>query len=162
MTPEILQWLSEIRRQIPDGASILEIGAAELNGSARSILAEGAAEYLGVDNAAGPGVDLVTDAETMHLNRQFDVVVCCETLEHTRNPLAVIERMKAHLKSGGLLIVTTPGNGVGEHFCPRDYYRFMPNFFEDILFSDMEIIRFDQPTGAGQSGPTMMGIGRKP
>ena len=161
MIPEILTWLESVRtRFVQPGAAVLEIGSLDVNGSARTVFQPGAAEYLGVDRAAGAGVDMVADAATLDLGRQFDVVLCCETLEHTRDPFAIIERLKAHLRPGGLLIVTTPGNGFGEHFFPRDYFRFMPNFYEDILFDGMEILEIAQIQGAGQTGPTMCGVGK--
>jgi SAM-dependent methyltransferase len=169
MIPEILTWLRSVKdRFIPNTGRVLEIGSRNVNGSPRSIFTD-AVEYLGVDSEDGPGVDVVSDGIDFvaHPNNPdefswwFDLVICCETLEHATDPFAIVETLKYHLKHGGLLIVTTPGNGFGEHFYPRDYFRFMPNFYEDILFAGMEVLEITQIQGEGQTGPTLCGIARK-
>ena len=160
MTPEILEWLETVRERFcPQQCTVLEVGSMDVNGSARTAFGD-AVEYLGVDQEAGPGVDLICNAHDLAIGRTFDVVLCCETLEHDTDPLTTIRQMKAHVAPGGLLVVTTPGNGFGEHFCPRDYFRFMANFYEDILFDGMTILEIAQIQGAGQTGPTICGVSR--
>jgi SAM-dependent methyltransferase len=162
MTPEILTWLKSAKERFaPTPGSVLEVGSYDVNGSPRSVFGQ-ATEYLGIDRQEGPGVDLVADAATLDLGQKFGVVLCCETLEHTADPLRIVERLKSHVAPGGILIVTTPGNGFGEHFFPRDYYRFMPNFYEDILFDGMEILEIAQVRGKDEAGPSMCGIARMP
>lgn len=38
----------------------------------------------------------------------YDAIVSCEGLEHLGNPLLFLEHCRAHLKPGGMLIVSTP------------------------------------------------------
>lgn len=84
---------------------VLEIGSYDVNGSVRPLFA-GAERYHGIDIRPGPGVDEVADAATYRTNRRFDVVVCCETLEHAPDPAAVIQTAYDLLTPGGHLILT--------------------------------------------------------
>jgi SAM-dependent methyltransferase len=156
MTHYILQWLQGVRVRFvrePLG-SVLEIGSCIVNGSARSVFGD-AKRYVGVDCVAGDGVDTVADSHDLELPEQFDVVLCCEMLEHDRDPLATIATCRRHLAPAGLLIVTTPGNGFPEHRFPRDYWRLMPDAMEDIAFDGMEVLCLETIVG-----PTVCGVGR--
>lgn len=151
MTPEILSWLrSAKRRFVPANLDILEVGSYNINGTPREVFEADSATYLGIDRQDGPGVD----ANDMP-DRKFDTVICCECLEHDADPLATVRAMRERLKPGGLLIITTPYNGFGEHFFPRDYWRFMKNAYEDLFFAGMEIIELVEVLG-----PTLCGIAR--
>jgi SAM-dependent methyltransferase len=52
----------------------------------------------------------VGDVETIDLSyeRQFDIVVCGDVLEHLRNPWLVAERIRGWLKDDGLLVASVP------------------------------------------------------
>lgn len=65
-------------------------------------------------NAAAIGVPIVSAAELS--GRQFDVVTAIEVLEHTIDPLAELRRIRALLRPGGLLFLTT---GNAEPFAAR-------------------------------------------
>jgi len=55
------------------------------------------------------GYDAVcADVETMDLGRQFDVVVAGDLVEHLANHAAFLRRVRAHLKPGGVFVMTTP------------------------------------------------------
>jgi SAM-dependent methyltransferase len=152
MTPEILAWLESVKRRfIPHTGAILEVGSFDVNGSPRSVFAD-AESYLGIDQAEGPGVDRVTDAHWIRLPEKYDLVLCCEMLEHDSNPLATIETLRWHLKPGGILIVTSPGNGFQEHRYPRDYWRLMPDAYTGLIFAGMDVLEIRElpgPTTAG-------------
>jgi SAM-dependent methyltransferase len=155
MTPQILAWLATVKaRFIPTQWTILEVGAFNVNGSPRSVFVD-AIKYVGVDQDQGPDVDLVADAHTLSLGEKFDTVICCETLEHDTDPLLTVRRLREHLTPGGLLIITTPSNGFGEHFYPRDYWRFMRNAYEDLFFVGMETLELVEI-----EGPTLCGVAR--
>lgn len=64
------------------------------------------AEYLTVDIFPGPGVDVVADAADWRTDRLWDVVVCCETLEHTPRGKDIVDNAYRFLKGGGMLILT--------------------------------------------------------
>ena len=90
---------------ITKGALVLEIGSYNVNGSVRDLFA-GCTEYVGVDRCAGPGVDVVCDMHEYMPGRLFDIVVCCEVLEHDPRPKDAFHRMMDWLKPGGILIMT--------------------------------------------------------
>lgn len=118
MHPQVLHWvgrsITESGIQI-SGATILEFGSLDINGSVRSVLQQNASLYLGVDVQAGPGVDVVADAETFSYPQEFDIVVCCEVFEHTPRWREIISNSHHLLRTGGLFISTMAGEGRPPH-----------------------------------------------
>jgi SAM-dependent methyltransferase len=55
------------------------------------------------------------NAENFDLGQgQFDLVVSFQVIEHLYNPSAMLENVRAHLKPGGIFLVTTPNlSGLG-------------------------------------------------
>jgi SAM-dependent methyltransferase len=105
--------------------SVLEVGSYDVNGSVRDLFA---GPYIGVDMQAGPGVDRVMDAHALDFpDSAFDVVVCCEMLEHDPAFWLSLAEMGRVLCPGGRLVVTARGNGFPEHRFPEDHWRFMPD-----------------------------------
>jgi len=55
------------------------------------------------------GYDVVcADAQTVRLDKKYDVVVCGDLIEHVVNPGNLIETIGYHLKEDGIGIITTP------------------------------------------------------
>jgi len=136
MTHAILEWLQTQQPRIK--GRVLEVGSRNINGSPRSVIT--ADKYVGIDAIAGPDVDIVCNAHQLFRHfacESFDAVLCCEMLEHDDAPWITIQQIRGVLKSGGLLLVTTPGNGFHEHGYPKDYFRFMPDFYRDVIFANM-------------------------
>lgn len=107
--------------------TILEVGSRNVNGSIRGHLeAMQTKSYVGVDIEAGPGVDLVANLYTLGTawDSRQDVVLCLEVLEHLEDWRAAVNRLKALVKPGGLLIITTRRPGFIRHCHPHDYWRF--------------------------------------
>lgn len=97
-------------------SEVLEIGGQDMNGSVRGLFAP--ARYLCVDIAPGPGVDVVADAaewRPLDPDRLFDVVVCCEVLEHTPVWREILRTAYDVMRPGGRLIVTCAGPGRPVH-----------------------------------------------
>lgn len=102
----------------------LEVGSLDVNGSVRSMFT---GPYTGIDMRPGPGVDVVGTADALPFpDQSFDVVVSTEMLEHDPSPWRSLAEMKRVLRADGHLLITTRGNGFGEHLEPNDYWRFMP------------------------------------
>lgn len=124
------------------GKFVLEVGAMDVNGSLRSIAMQyQPARYVGVDIAAGPGVDEVCPAEA--LEQRFgadaaDVVISTEMLEHVFDWRRVIHNLKAVLKPGGVLLLTTRSKGFPLHGYPSDWWRFEIEDFQAI-FRDLQV-----------------------
>jgi SAM-dependent methyltransferase len=104
------------------GRRVVEVGACDVNGSARSLVV-GAASYLGVDIRPGPGVDVVMAGENLP-PACADVLVCTETLEHVGDWRAFLEGLGRALVPGGLLVLTCRGPGFPRHDHPEDHWRF--------------------------------------
>ncbi len=126
------------------GRSVLEVGARQVQQPWISlrphveVLRPG--QYVGVDIAAGAGVDIVCPAEQL-VDRfgaqSFDVVLCTEMLEHVEDWRTVISNLKRVLRPGGILLLTTRSVGFPYHAWPHDHWRFQ---LEDMreLFADCE------------------------
>ena len=99
------------------GKTVLEIGAYNVNGSVRPLFA-GCAQYIGIDRRPGPGVDVVGDGRRVDMpDGCADVVVCCETLEHTPRPWAIIMEAERLLRTDGVLILTAANPQRVPHGC---------------------------------------------
>lgn len=118
MHGEVMDWVSKsFNNWVADrkDLNILEIGSLDINGSVRSIFAQHAATYLGVDVQSGPGVDLVIDAAGMDTGPVFDVVVCAEVFEHAPEWREIVLRAHGNLVEGGIFIATMAGEGRPPH-----------------------------------------------
>lgn len=94
---------------------VLEIGSLDINGSIKKIFEYYTTEYIGIDPQAGPGVDIVTSGTEYSNPGYFDVVVTCETFEHTPEWKQIINQSYNNLKDGGLFIATMAGEGRHPH-----------------------------------------------
>lgn len=116
-----LQFVRELSVGLPDyftNSKVLEIGSWDVNGSIRNFFKD--CDYLGVDIAEGPGVDLVSKGEDISLpDVYFDVVVSCECFEHNVEWVRTFKNMIRMLKPGGLCIVTCATLGRSEHGTKR-------------------------------------------
>lgn len=143
MTPSILAFFATHTDKLAIG-DVLEIGSYNINGSIRSVIEDRSTSYLGVDIEEGTQVDMVIhDVDTHDFGRQFDTVVCCETLEHTLRPWLIIDAMHRLLKDGGLLLVSTPTFGFPLHRHPLDCYRFGEDTFRGLIFAGFDILALE-------------------
>jgi SAM-dependent methyltransferase len=98
-------------------------------------------DYVGVDLAPGPGVDVVCPAEGLLAEfgpESFDVLVTTELLEHVRDRRAVVHNLKCVLRDGGVLVGTTRSPGFEFHGYTLDFWRYD---IDDIrtIFGDFDI-----------------------
>jgi SAM-dependent methyltransferase len=141
MHDSVMQFIHEqLTFETVQGREILEIGAFDVNGSPRPYINFlKPKKYVGIDSQAGKGVDLVVDGAKAHEHfgeNAFDIVLCCEVLEHASDWKAVVSSAKRVLRTGGLLIFTTRSPGFPHHPYPVDLWRFNAVLFKRI-FSDM-------------------------
>jgi SAM-dependent methyltransferase len=135
---EQLQFFQDVKDAFPDffdGKKVLEIGSVDINGSVRSFFKN--SEYLGIDVAPGPGVDVVCQGQEYDgPDNSFDVVVSGEVMEHNPYWSETMKNMIRVCKPGGLVVMTCAGLGRSEHGTARtsdgyslsttigwDYYR---------------------------------------
>lgn len=141
---------------------VLEVGSLNVNGSVRPLFSR-VARYVGVDQQAGPGVDIVADATDIGRLGLFDVVVSTELLEHCDRFWAALQHMGQALVPGGWLLLTargwTPeGRAMFEHSYPHDYWRFGRQSVPLLLeLAGCELVENEQDTQA----PGFMALGRR-
>ena len=157
MHESVLHWFESqiaIEPGLFRGAGVVEFGAFDVNGSVRpAIEAAGAREYVGVDLAPGPGVNVVADVcdESTDLG-VFDVVVSTEMLEHVRDWRPAVWGLRRHVADGGYLIVTTRSVGFPYHAYPDDHWRYsveqMRQIFQALgTAGDLQV--FEDPQAPG-------------
>jgi SAM-dependent methyltransferase len=108
-------------------ASIVDIGAQDVNGSLRSVAPEGCT-YTGVDFVTGRGVDVViSDAYSLPFEDEtFDVAVTSSCFEHSEFFWLTFLEVLRVLKPHGLLYLNVPSNGPFHRY-PVDCWRFYPD-----------------------------------
>lgn len=136
------------------GRRVLEIGSYNVNGSIREVVEPLLPDlYIGIDAVAGPGVDLVLDASqaVWHFGpSQFDVVLCCEMLEHCERWWVAIEVIKRVLAPWGMVLLTTRGPGFPYHH-PPDNWRFIPDQVA-AMFNDFQVMSLERDPQDGHPG----------
>ena len=125
---------------------ILEVGAANINGSLRHWLETFKPySYTGVDISNDPNVDFIVKAEDLveHFGAEsFDFIICTEVIEHISDWKNAINNFKNVLSPNGRLILTTRSIGFPYHGYPFDYWRFSLKDFKTI-FNDFSIISLE-------------------
>lgn len=126
MHDSVLRWVaSRVDASGLADRETLEVGSLNVNGSARTFFR---GRYVGVDMREGPGVDVVGNGHDLPFERaSFEVVVCTEVLEHDEAFWLTLREIRRVLRPHGSLLLTTRGNGFGEHREPTDVFRFMPD-----------------------------------
>ena len=155
MHAEAYEWVSQYATDEP--VSVVEFGARDLNGSMRDLFPN-ADPYKTLDILPGPGVSIVADAGTWEPDMEYDIVVTCETFEHTYNWPSICRVAYKSLKSGGLFIVTTAGPGRHIHsgidgqlrLLPFEQYANVPHYeLERVLtetgFRDIVVDKQEMP-----------------
>ncbi|MGH8545288.1 MAG: class I SAM-dependent methyltransferase [Gammaproteobacteria bacterium] len=130
-----------------EGKRILEVGAMDVNGSARQVITRfRPTSYVGVDIQPGPGVDELCNANDL-VDRfgqsSVDVVIATELIEHVREWRRVIGSLLDVLRPDGVLVITTRSLGYPFHGAPFDFWRYEPEDIEAI-FRDMVVERLER------------------
>lgn len=164
MTPNIILWLKKAKQLTGNPGTLLEVGSLNVNGSVREIYG-GASKYVGIDMQPGKDVDMVLnghDILSVFEANSFDMVVCCETLEHDDQFWVTVDRMRAVVKPGGWMIITNPGTDVIRHNYPGDFYRFFSDAYK-YFFRDWEQVLIEEkPHNDAPKTTQIFGLGKKP
>lgn len=105
---------------------------------------------VGLDIRKGPGVDVVGNVYELPFNdNSFEVVLCMVVMEHLEDPRKAISEMKRVLKSGGLILVSTPFL-FPIHDSPNDFWRFT-KYGLKLLFKDWDIVEVSAETNFNET-----------
>jgi len=147
MRKQVNEIVKIVAESLPKKIKVLEIGSLIVPGqehlSVRKYFPE--AEYIGVDMQKGNGVDVVEDCiyycyNYYQIGEEFDLILCLDMLEHTKEPFEIIESAKQCLKPNGVLLVTSVFN-FKIHEYPNDYWRFTPECFKMLLGSNNRVYK---------------------
>lgn len=128
----------------------LEIGSKDYGSTVNLRAIFPGEDYVGIDMAAGKGVDLVLDLtrpfeeiDAALQGRRFGTVICLSVLEHCAQPFQMAATITRLLAPGGKLYVSVP-YAWKFHGYPSDYWRFthegVKKLFPELEF-DMELAR---------------------
>lgn len=106
-------WVAQSLQMMPAPARVLELGSRDINGTPRPLLP--GVRYVGVDLVPGDGVDVVGDAAHFEAVPLFDLVLCCEVLEHAPAAAAIVRSAVKCALPGGHIIVTCASDGRKPH-----------------------------------------------
>ena len=138
MQKNVYEFVEKVVSENNIKGKILDVGSLDINGSVKAIFKD--CEYIGIDIRAGKNVDRIMDSHYLSFDKQtFDCVVCCEMLEHDKDPFATLAEIYRVLKDRGFLIITAAGIGFPKHDCPEDFWRFTDSGMR-FLLDDFKII----------------------
>jgi 2-polyprenyl-3-methyl-5-hydroxy-6-metoxy-1,4-benzoquinol methylase len=119
-----------VRAALPQGGRVLEVGAG--CGALAVRLQEAGFDVVPTDLEPPHDwihrLDLDNPEWTDDTRGPFDMVVCVETLEHVENPRQVLRSIRAMLRPGDRLVVSTP-NVTHPHSLLKTVLRGAPVFF---------------------------------
>ena len=115
---------------------VLELGAGYGGNTCRSLIEAADLAYFGTDLNSAPNVDFVVDFEDQNQLQTFSKVapfgsiLILNVLEHTFDPIRILDNAISLLRTGGSLIVLTPSVWPLHNY-PMDAWRILPNFYEE-------------------------------
>ena len=137
MGPEYTEYVARVLKAGLIYSPCLEIGVGYGSSSHGGLAACAGIRFVGADLAAGKGVDYVVDFESPAeiVAKQLEgvtplgSVLVLNVLEHTFDPLRVLDNIFSLLRVGGTCVVSTP-SAWPLHDCPYDIWRINPNLYE--------------------------------
>jgi SAM-dependent methyltransferase len=130
--------LEYVDRLIADGqvaGPVLELGTGYGGSTCRELVTRRGLAYFGTDLAPGPGVDFAADFErpedmtVFGPAAPFGSILVLNVLEHTFDPIRVLDHVRTLLRPGGSLVIIVPAIW-NLHNYPMDAWRVLPNFYE--------------------------------
>jgi len=136
MTPPDRDYLRKLIKAGHITSPCLELGAQYADLTMRSDIVASGIAYVGTDMVEGANVDVIADFNGSPASIQslfapyvpFGTVVIANVLEHTFNPIQVLDNAFTLLRPGGKCVTVTPAVWPLHGF-PHDYWRINPNFY---------------------------------
>ena len=116
------------------GDRVLEIGSRARSGTTHRDFVHPDVDYVGIDIADGPNVDIVGDAHHLsrHVTGQFDTIFSLSVFEHLVMPWMVALEMNKVLKVGGTAYIQSHPS-FPLHDEPWDFWRFSTNAWDGLF-----------------------------
>ncbi len=128
---------------------VLELGAGYGGRTCRDAIKTANMVYFASDIVQSPGVDFVADFESgdsvekaFGNDEKFGCVLVLNVLEHTFDPVAILDNAAGLLSDSGSLVVITPAIWTLHNY-PIDCYRLLPNFYEQYASKRGMVINAD-------------------
>lgn len=121
---------------------ILDVGSYDLNGCYKPLFNRLGWNYIGLDVAVGPNVDVILEDpyKFPFQKNTFDLVVSGSTFEHTEFFWLTFQEMTRVLRPKGYIFLHAPSRGP-EHKHPVDCWRFYPDGFRALAkYCSLEIL----------------------
>lgn len=167
MTSNDLEFIHSLLDKGLIGTPVLELGGGYGGGTCKSAIEGSGRKYFATDLHAALGVDVVANFESgIGLDSltnfgPFGTVLVLNVLEHTFNPIEVLDNAIKLIKSGGNVVTVTPAVWP-IHSYPIDACRLLPDWYRKyaatrgLLFLENEfqflsfgpIAKFVGPNGA--------------
>jgi SAM-dependent methyltransferase len=122
--------IEELLKMLGDRATVLDLGSGTRRRSAH---------VINIDCQPHPEVDIMADAHKLPFKEGvFDAIIADAVLEHVKEPLRVVEEIRAALKKGGYIYAEIPFLQPF-HAAPTDYQRYTLEGIKN-LFAGFESI----------------------
>ncbi len=122
----ILEYLKD--KDILDIGSCANQGETTKTKTLFNLMKERGKSITGVDIEGDNKEIIKGNAETIELNKKFDVVIAGDVIEHIHNAGLFLDNMNQHLENNGLMIIVTPNvKSIG-------YLLFRPNIFHTCWY----------------------------
>lgn len=116
------QFYNTFCRALTSSSVVVDFGSYDVNGTVKAIFA--AHQYIGIDMAAGPNVDIVCEnSKTPFEDTSVDVIVSTSCFEHDECFWMTFLEMCRIVKEGGYIYINAPSAG-DYHGHPGDCWRF--------------------------------------
>jgi SAM-dependent methyltransferase len=139
MTNDDVMYVEKVLSEGLVQSPCLELGVGYEEGFIlKNLLLKSKMDYVGTDMVTSPAVDYVVDFEEEFSQVQqklpqageFGTAFVLNVLEHTFEPVKVLDNVMNTLRPGGTCVVVTPAVWT-LHSYPYDCCRLLPNFYEE-------------------------------
>jgi SAM-dependent methyltransferase len=139
MTQDDVEWIKKLLSANLLDDPVLELGVGYGGNTCREIISDSHLHYFGTDIESTPAVDFVAnfekkeDMNTFSKVAPFGSLLVLNVLEHTFDPIRILDNCISLLKPGGKCAVLTPSIWPLHNY-PIDTWRILPSFYEEYAY----------------------------